>query len=280
MEKRYFWIKLKEDFFDSEVMDWVHEQPNGAEYIYIYLRLCLLAVNTQGIIERRIGPLTMPYDIKKLAEVVKSNPDAVAVAVSIFKKIGLIEEVKDGALFLPGINDMVGGESDSAHRVRKHRAKKAMEALQQPLQCNEPLLHCNGDVTKNVTTDIRDKRLDTRDKKDIESKPQKPKTRRFSVHDAIDELFCGQPLKDALHGWADMRKDDLKKPVGKQALAIGLNRLRELCGHDEAAMVEVVNQSTFKDWSGFFPLKGDKSPAPSEADRREEVKKAVEKGSW
>ena len=56
MEKRYFWIKLKEDFFDSEQMDFIHDMPNGAEYIYIYLRLCLRFANNDGIVERRIGP--------------------------------------------------------------------------------------------------------------------------------------------------------------------------------------------------------------------------------
>ena len=280
MNKRYFWIKLKEDFFDSEEMDWVHEQPNGAEYIYIYLRLCLMGANNDGVVERKVGPLVMPYDIKKLAEMVKSTPDAVAVAITIFKRIGLVEEAESGALFIPGLIGMVGSESESASRVRKHRAKKAAEELPQPLQCNDSLLQSNENVTKNVTTENRYKRLDTRDKKDIEVDSQKPKTRRFSVHDAIDHLICGDSLKEALHAWAIMRKDDLKKPVGKQALAIGLNKLRELCGHDEAAMVEVVNQSTFKDWAGFFPLKDKKGPASSEADRREEVRKAVEKGSW
>lgn len=276
MNKRYFWIKVQADFFDSDEMDWIHEQPNGAEYIYIYLRLCLLAINNGGVIERRIGKYIIPYEIKKLAELVKSSIDSVGIALSLFKRIGLIEETETGALFIPGFEDMVGSESESAHRVRKHRAKKAAEALQPPLQSNELLLQSNENVTKSVTTEI-EKDIDT--EKELDKK-QKPKTRRFSVHDAIDHLVCGDSLKEALHAWATMRKDDLKKPVGKRALAIGLNKLRELCGNNEAAMVEVVNQSTFKDWSGFFPLKDRKSPQPSEVDRREEVRKAVEKGSW
>ena len=278
MNKRYFWIKLKEDFFDSEEMDWVHEQPNGAEYIYIYLRLCLMGANNDGIVERKVGPLVMPYDIKKLAEMVKSTPDAVAVAVSIFKKIGLVEEAGSGALFIPGLVGMVGSESESASRVRKHRAKKAAEELPQSLQCNDSLLQSNENVTKNVTTENRYKRLDTRDKKDIEVDSQKPKTRRFSVNDAIDHLVCGEPVKEALKEWAAMRKD-IKKPVSERALSMALDRLKELCGTSEDSMVAVIHQSVFNDWQGFFPLKDRKgSPAPS--DRREEVKKAVEKGSW
>lgn len=107
MEKRFVWIKLKQDFFDSPEMDWIHEQQNGAEYIYIYLRLCLLSINDDGIIERRIGPLSMPYSIPKLAEKVKTTPDAMAVALSLFKKIGLIEEM-NGIYAVPGLANRSG----------------------------------------------------------------------------------------------------------------------------------------------------------------------------
>ncbi len=275
MNKRYFWIKLKEDFFDSEQMDFVHEQPNGAEYIYIYLRLCLMAANSNGVVERRIGPMVMPYSIAKLAEVVKSTTDSVMVALNVFKQIGLVEETELGAISLPGVNGMVGSETASTMRSRKHRAAKKALAL----QCNAPVLHCNKNETENATTDNRDKILDIRDKsieKDIQKKAKK---KRFSVTDAIDALPVGEHLKTALQEWAIMRKE-IKKPVSRRALDMGLDKLRSVCGTDEALMVEVVNQSTFYDWQGFFPLKEGKEQPAEGADRREQVRQAAEKGGW
>lgn len=274
MNKRYFWIKVQSDFFDSDEMDWIHEQPNGAEYIYIYLRLCLLAINNGGVIERRIGKYIIPYEVKKLAELVKSSIDSVGIALSLFKRIGLVEETETGALFIPGFDDMVGSESASARRMRKARAKKNADALPPPQQCDKLLSHCDKKVTKNVTTEIE---KDIEIEKELDKK-KKPKTRRFSVNDAIDHLVCGEPVKEALKEWAAMRKD-IKKPVSERALSMALDRLKELCGTSEDSMVAVIHQSVFNDWQGFFPLKDRKgSPAPS--DRREEVKKAVEKGSW
>lgn len=280
MEKRYFWIKLKEDFFDSEQMDFVHEQPNGAEYIYIYLRLCLMSANNSGIVERRIGPMVMPYSIPKLAEAVKSNPDSVRVALNIFRQIGLVEETESGAISIPSVGSMVGSEGQSAGRVRKHRAQKAALELPEPLQCNESLLQSNKNVTVNVTTDNRDKILDIRDKKVSIQTDSPPKKRRFSVMKAIDGLMVGEELKTALKDWVVMRRDELKSPVSERALSLGLSKLKEVCGADEALMVKVVNQSVFHDWKGFFPLHVEKQPAQEGQARRDAVKAAVEKGGW
>lgn len=273
MEKRYFWIKLKEDFFDSEQMDFIHDMPNGAEYIYIYLRLCLRFANNDGIVERRIGPdVRLSYDMQKLAEIVHSTTDSVVVALQVFKQIGLVEEIHNGAFIIPGVRDMVGSESPSAQRMRKLRAKAATPQI-------SSASHCDADVTSKVTTENRDKRLDTRDKsidKDIEKKSRK---RRFSVVDAIDGLPFGDALKASLKAWAVMRKEDLKAPVSEKALRLGISKLQKLCGANEEAMVDVVDQSTFNDWKGFFPLKGEQRP-PVMQDRRAQMKQAVEKGGW
>ena len=273
MERRYFWIKLKEDFFDSEQMDFIHDMPNGAEYIYIYLRLRLRFANNDGIVERRIGPdVRLSYDMQKLAEIVHSTTDSVVVALQVFKQIGLVEEIHNGAFIITGVRDMVGSESPSAKRMRKLRAKAATPQI-------SSASHCDADVTSKVTTDIRDKRLDTRDKsidKDIEKKSRK---RRFSVCDAIDGLPFGDAFKASLKAWAVMRKEALKAPVSEKALRLGISKLQKLCGADEEAMVDVVDQSTFNDWKGFFPLKGERQP-PAMQDRREQMKQAVEKGGW
>lgn len=266
MEKRYFWIKLKEDFFDSEQMDFIHDMPNGAEYIYIYLRLCLRFANNDGIVERRIGPdVRLSYDMQKLAEIVHSTPDSVVVAMQVFKQIGLVEEIHNGAFIIPGIRDMVGSESPSAQRMRKLRAKAATPQI-------SSASHCDADVTSKVTTENRDKSID----KDIEKKSRK---RRFSVVDAIDGLPFGDALKASLKAWAVMRKEDLKAPVSEKALRLGISKLQKLCGANEEAMVDVVDQSTFNDWKGFFPLKGEQRP-PVMQDRRAQMKQAVEKGGW
>lgn len=156
--KRFYWIKLRENFFQQETIDWLMEQENGSAYIVLYLKMCLLTANTSGELIRTIGDMTIPYEPKKISQKTGFDIDTVNVALSLFKHLGLIEETQGGIPVMPEVKNMVGSESESAARVRKYRKKK--KALQS-----------NGDVTNKVlqsNVEIRDKRIEYRDKEDRE----------------------------------------------------------------------------------------------------------------
>lgn len=93
--------------------------------------------------------------------------------------------------------------------------------------------------------------------------------------------FAGdnQQLFDALEGWSEMRVK-LKKPLTEMAVKLNLNKLREMSKGDEAAMVEIVNQSIMNSWQSFFPLKNQPEghQEASQEDRRRRIKEALEKG--
>ena len=67
--KRYYWLKLKNDFFEGDEINWLEEQENGAVYILFYLKLCLWSLRSDGVLMRRVGKMEIPYDTKKLAEI-------------------------------------------------------------------------------------------------------------------------------------------------------------------------------------------------------------------
>lgn len=162
INKRYYWLKLPEDFFQSETIRWLEEQPNGIYYSNFYLKLCLMSINDNGMLIRRVGEMYIPYDIKRLSELTNINSDTIMIAINLLKKLGLLEVLDNGAFYLNQVKNMVGSESESAKRVRKHRNKT------KALQCNETETQkkqlCNKSVTQNETTDIRDKIIDIRDK--------------------------------------------------------------------------------------------------------------------
>lgn len=163
INKRYYWLKLPEDFFQSETIRWLEEQPNGIYYSNFYLKLCLISINDNGMLIRRVGEMYIPYDIKRLSELTNINSDTIMIAINLLKKLGLLEVLDNGAFYLNQVKNMVGSESESAKRVRKHRNKT------KALQCNETETQkkqlCNKSVTQNETTDIRDKIIDIRDKR-------------------------------------------------------------------------------------------------------------------
>ena len=152
-EKRYYWIKLKDDFFNLDTIDFLFGQEHGCEYIVLYQKLLLLTKNADGNLATTIGEMMIPYDAKKIARDTKFSIDTVIVGMDLFKKLGLIYEQENGILKIPYTEELIGSESSSAKRVREHRKNKA-------LQCNT---ECNDNERYNVTQEYRDKSIENRE---------------------------------------------------------------------------------------------------------------------
>ena len=94
--KKYYWLKLKEDFFEEDAISWIEEQDNGKEYCLFYLKLCLKSLKTNGLLIRNVGSMLVPYDAKTLGKITSTDTDTVRVAMDIFTKIGLIQILENG----------------------------------------------------------------------------------------------------------------------------------------------------------------------------------------
>lgn len=129
MTKRYYWLKLKEDFFEEDTIEWLEEQENGKEYCLFYLKMCLKSIKTEGILIRKVGNILVPYDEKHLAKITNTDFDTVVVAMELFKKIGLIQILEGGEIFIPGMDEMIGSETEKAKFMRNKRAKEKEQLL-------------------------------------------------------------------------------------------------------------------------------------------------------
>lgn len=158
--KRFYWIKLRDSFMTSDAVDFMMNQPGGANYVVLYQMLCLKTINTGGRLSRQIGEIIIPYDIEKIRRDCKwFSTDTVRIALDLYKRFGLIYEDVDGTLVLAEHKQLVGSETDWAAKKQRQR--------------QEPQVLPNGDnvhthVPQNVPTeirdkDIRDKSLDTRE---------------------------------------------------------------------------------------------------------------------
>ena len=183
MPKRYYWLKLKENFFEEETIKLLESMENGKDYVIFLLKLRLKTINTNGYLDFK-G--IMPYNEKMLATITGTNIDIVRQALKLFEKLALIKRLDDGTIYLEQIQTLIGSESDSAERVRKHREK-----LQEIP--NEALL-CNGDVTKSNTD------IDTEKDIDID------KTLRGDEINIVWEHY-----KSKLDGMGETRKKTEKK---------------------------------------------------------------------
>jgi len=206
MTKKFYWIKLKTDFFTREDIDFLLSQKNGAEYVVIYQILCLNTANTNGELKNTIGEIIVPFNAEKVARDCKYfDIDTVNVAMSLYKKLGLIYEQDDGTLRISNYDSLVGSECSSAKRVREYRDR-------------QKVLQCNNDVTQ----ENREKSLDNRDldNKIIEIKSTEIISKRnkglsdSEIENEFEELWKLYPnkksKKDALKHYKSSRKNGAK----------------------------------------------------------------------
>lgn len=165
-EKRYYWIKLKTDFFDLPEIDWLLSQKNGAEYIVLYQMLCLMTANNNGELSSKFGEMIVPYDVEKIVRDTKYfDFDTVKVALELYKKLGLIYESEDNALRISNYEEMIGiSKTDdhtkklNAERQRRFREKKRIE--------NNVTVTEELTLNRNTEIDI-EKEIDIDNKKEI-----------------------------------------------------------------------------------------------------------------
>lgn len=118
---RYYWLQLKEDFFDEDSISWLEDQENGEKYALFYLKLCLKSLKTQGILIRKVGDMLVPYDRKKIAELTRTDVDTVTVGMKLFEKIGLVQILENGEIYLTQIQDLIGQKTRGAFKKQQQR---------------------------------------------------------------------------------------------------------------------------------------------------------------
>ena len=118
--KKYYYLKLKENFFDSPEIKVLEAMPNGYKYSNLLLKLYLKSLRFEGMV--RLNEY-IPYSIDMISAITGIDSDTVRVAFDIFKKLKLIEILDDGTIFMLDIQNFIGKSTTEADRKRKYRSK-------------------------------------------------------------------------------------------------------------------------------------------------------------
>lgn len=248
--KRYYWIKLKTDFFNQETTDFLLSQKNGCQYIVLYQMLCLNTANTNGVMATRIGEMIVPYDVNKIVRDTKHfDFDTVTVALELFKRLGLIYEEDNQVLKIAHLEEMVGSESKWAEKKRLYREKQKELGQQED---NVQL------IEDNVRQENRDKSIEYRDKIldiDIEKENKKESKKESNYDRIINELVNDNEVKEAVYEFIKMRKL-MKKPMTDRALKQLINKLFTLSTNKQE-QIQILDNSIINNWASIYPLKNE-----------------------
>lgn len=185
-EKKYYWLKLKRDFFKRHDIQIIESMPNGKDYILFYLKLLCESVDHEGNL--RFSD-EIPYNEEMLSTITNTNIDVVRNAINIFTELRMMELMDDGTFYMREVEKMIGGETYWARRKREQRDQ--INLLPEPEeigQCPTLSNECPTCPSKSI-----EKELETEIETDTEKRESK---RRVFVPPTVDEVrsYCQERL--------------------------------------------------------------------------------------
>ena len=159
-KERYYWLKLKRDFFKRHDIRVIEDMPNGKEYVLFYLKLMVEAIDHEGAL--RFSD-TIPYSESMLSSVTNTNVDIVRSALRIFMELGMVELLNDETLFLTEVARLLDSETYAAQRKRDYRDDM-------PIGDNVPRLSPECPQEKEIESE-KESETDTEKETEVSTEP-------------------------------------------------------------------------------------------------------------
>ena len=197
--KKYYYIRLKENFFDSENIVIIENMKNGINFSNILLKLYLKSLKTNG---RLMVNDIIPYDTKMIATITRQKEKIVKEALEVFKEYGLVEVLENGAIYMCDIQNLIGKSTTEADRKREYDRRVTLE---------KKSLKNVGEISEKCVPEIRDKRLEIRDKK----RDKRENADYQQIADMYNEICISFPRITKL---SDSRKKAIKARLNQYAI--------------------------------------------------------------
>ncbi len=276
-EKRYYWLKLKENYFSNPKIKKLRKIAGGDTFTIIYLKMQLLSISSQGVIAFEGIENSFAEELSlKLDEQLED----VQMTLAYLQSQNLIEQNNNEFLLQEACKN-IGSECNSAARVRLFRETKKQNAL-----------HSNASVTKSneyidKDIDTRYKRLDIRDI-DIDNKKEKVKEKgETSSHSPLEKKNKKEQYIDLVQGsslstkmqeqileWLEYKKWKYAE-VGIKSLVTTVAKNVEKYG--ENAVCAVIVESMGNMWQGIC---WDKLGRKEQRQKEKEEAEYIEDGEY
>jgi len=240
-EKKYFWLKLKDDFFNSKEIKKLRRIAGGDTYVIIFLKLQLLSIKKDGMIE---FDGTETDIIEQLHYQLDEQDDNIKVTIAFLLSNNLIEIKGNNDISVISVLHSIGSESSVTERVRKHREKK--EIGTKVLQCNKMKQKCNTEIELDIDIDI-----DIEKEKEINKKSILTDTKKKDFFDVESNFFQDDNFSKTWKAFVEMRKK-IKKPLTQLAVQRMMNKLEN---YDIKIAEKMIEISIINCWADVYELK-------------------------
>ena len=116
--RKYYYLKLKENYFDDDSIVLLESMQDGVLYSNILLKLYLKSLKNGGRLQLDEN---IPYTAQMIATITRQQIGTVERALQIFLKLGLVELLDSGTYYMSNIELLIGRSSTEAERKRAAR---------------------------------------------------------------------------------------------------------------------------------------------------------------
>lgn len=164
MNGKYYWLKLKKDFFKRHDIRIIEAMPNGKDYILFYLKLLVESVDHDGNL--RFSD-TIPYNAEMLSVITNTNIDIVKSALTVFTELKMIDVLDDSTIYMNEVSKMIGSAADNDNAIRQQRFRDNQKASKKGIS-DVSVTKNNASVTECVTENNESKSIDIEKEIDID----------------------------------------------------------------------------------------------------------------
>ena len=250
--KRYYYMRLKENFFDSDEMKILESMPDGYLYSNILLKLYLRSLKYNG---RLMFNDLIPYTPPILATVTGHPVGVVEKALDIFGKLGLIEVMESGAIYMLNIQEFIGKTTTEADRRRKYDREIAAEKQK---EISKKSVRNLGEISEKSTPKIEiEKETDIEIEKEREE--TSPVLPPYMMKIICHEKGASESLTAKIVEWCEYRIENYGDEfLPKRFNSIVSNVLAKTNKHGEDAVIDQIGTSIREHWKGMNLDKLDK----------------------
>ena len=124
--RRFYYLKLKENFYNSETMVVLESMPDGLLYSNLLLKMYLMSLKNGGILMLNEH---LPHTVQTIATFTRHQIGTVERAIKVFMEFGLVEVLTDGAFYMADIQLLIGQSSTEGERKKRERSRLQRQKL-------------------------------------------------------------------------------------------------------------------------------------------------------
>lgn len=154
-KQKFYWLKLKRDFFKRHDIQVIEAMPNGKDYVLFYLKLMVESIDHNGFL--RFSD-TIPYNEQMLSVITNTNIDVVRSAIKVLQQLQMIEIQDDQTIYMTEVEVLIGSQTSGAERrqIQRRNQQERLLGRQEGDKC-----HPEIEIDKEI--DIKEK-IDKKEK--------------------------------------------------------------------------------------------------------------------